>query len=79
MKQELLTLCDGSPSYLVSFMCCGFFLSLLGDAPTNPFKYISPKDAMIMEQVSKFPAGFLLAHLAKGNMSFCHHLASVVR
>jgi hypothetical protein len=25
MKQELLTLCDGSPSYLVSFMCCVFF------------------------------------------------------
>jgi hypothetical protein len=50
-----------------------------GDAPTNPFKYISPKGAMIIEQVSKFPAGFLLAHLAKGNMSFCHHLASVVR
>jgi hypothetical protein len=24
------------------------------------------------------PGTFLLAHLTKGNMSFCHHLASVV-
>jgi hypothetical protein len=22
---------------------------------------------------------FLLAHLAKGNVSFCHHLASIIR
>ena len=51
----------------------GFFLSL------TVFEIIGVKDAKkVIWPIIKFST-FLLAHLAKGHVSFCHHLASVVR
>ena len=46
------------------YLCDGFWDKLDIKGPTNAnFQSLN----------------FLLAHLAKGNVSFCHHLASVVR
>jgi hypothetical protein len=39
---------------------------------------ISKKSSSLKLPVQRFVAVWFLAHLAKGNVSFCHHLSSVV-
>jgi hypothetical protein len=43
------------------------------DTPTGPSTMVS-----VTQQILIFTIYILLAHLAKGKVSFCHHLASVV-